>query len=245
MTSLILYGSNSPTETILVSHTGDPLYKITTPWSLHQFQGYVTHIFRFQTLETGDIVQEKVGKIEWHSFRHTLICLEGSEPEASGYFLRRDRPFSSSRTFTGCDGLPYKWIIVGDTLHLYQTPGSYSLMAFTCTASPPRHTTNSPKPKTHTCKRQYETRSSLEVPVLNLDQEMMDLIVISWVFMERRRREGSKKRHQVECERGVGKEIKVGQEVESSVESGIGSGVGYEVGKVYAEDDDDMVARAF
>lgn len=124
---------------------------------------------------------------------------------------------------------------------LYQTPGSYSLMAFTCTASPPRHTTGT-KPKTHICKRQYETRASLEIPILNLDPEMLDLIVVSWVFMERRRRQKAKKVKRVDCGRGV----KADTEVESSVEGfNIQDDLKKFGARVESDYDESTIARAF
>ncbi|KAG6372429.1 hypothetical protein JVT61DRAFT_7526 [Boletus reticuloceps] len=98
--------SESVRNTVFTDEHGLPMYKSTTPFRLGVRSTTISrHVASESRIE--DPI-EVVGRIDWHCFGSSIFTIGGMRLESS-VFLPRHGLFGKKRTFTGPDGRRYRW----------------------------------------------------------------------------------------------------------------------------------------
>ncbi|GJE88101.1 hypothetical protein PsYK624_041840 [Phanerochaete sordida] len=167
----LLLSHDSCTNTELSSDGGRILYFITTPHTLKNLLWTRTVVSRrvLDAREPG-VEADDIATIDWHTSKETQVTFRGDTMDIDTFLPK----YESSRSFTGPDGRSYTWRTSRDTMRACHLD------------------VESDKPATvATCRHEVNVitgkKPSLQVDdsVLNL----LDLIVVTWIFVEKDRRE--------------------------------------------------------
>ncbi|KAI6012970.1 hypothetical protein EDC04DRAFT_2760228 [Pisolithus marmoratus] len=95
-------------NTIMTNEEGQVLYKTSTPF---RFGTRTTTLYKvIPNIDPDDMQDhmEAIGEIEWNLIRPSIMRLHGQEM-MTNTFIPRHGFRGRKRTFTGPDGLPYRW----------------------------------------------------------------------------------------------------------------------------------------
>ncbi|KAK7691230.1 hypothetical protein QCA50_006333 [Cerrena zonata] len=176
---------NSTTNTVLSIPDGRPLYHIYTPGPLLRKTSFIykipeTNVQRYEGVEKMTEVvpnqEEEIARIHWHLLHSSKLIWDEKTLEMKK-FLESKGFWGRARIFTGPDGKNYKWNMGWLTSYLELDDAS---------EAPKRvaelHQGNFLKGK----------KSVLEIDESVLF--MQDLIIITFIFVETRRRDREKRR---------------------------------------------------
>jgi len=165
--------SQSVRNAVMTNETGQVLYKTSHPSILGKLG--TTTIRKIQpstdSLDMHDNF-DVMGEIEWHWFGSSTFRINGQEMQTND-FLPRHGITGRKRTFTGPDGLPYRWDMLLRDVVLSRDDGSRTEVA--------RYhggTLGIIGPKTK--------------PHLDVDPDvmhMLDLIVLTFIYVEKLRKD--------------------------------------------------------
>ncbi|THH26997.1 hypothetical protein EUX98_g7191 [Antrodiella citrinella] len=183
--------SSSASTTTLVDAL--PVYHIYSPGQLTRNTTYISHIssdiavkpeHKFKSARKGDIKDAasygeggvvEFARLNWRTFRSTRLVYNMQITDLDQFLTGSDL-IGSARTFVGPDGLSYSW-------HMGMTTSLLTLKA-----AVPAETA----PKTIAKFYPQSAVGAGRNPYLEVQPEgmhMLDIIVITWVFVETRRRE--------------------------------------------------------
>ncbi|EKM56111.1 uncharacterized protein PHACADRAFT_184816 [Phanerochaete carnosa HHB-10118-sp] len=160
----LIMSHSDPLKTELSTPDGRVLYSVSTPFKL---SNCTTKILKYTpndgVPEPSGSMQE-VARINWHSIHPTRIIYNGQIMEVDKFLPRAGR-FTDSRTFVGPDGRTYKWEL-----------------------SRAWHLDVDGEQPTTVVKYHYDNiftrkKARLEVDASALD--ILDLIVVTWIYMEK------------------------------------------------------------
>ncbi|KAI6007498.1 hypothetical protein EDC04DRAFT_2611348 [Pisolithus marmoratus] len=104
----LILSSRFVRNTIMTDESGQVLYKTSTPC---RFGSRTTTLYKVVPNTDPDDMQnhmEAVGEIEWHWIAPSIMRLHGQEM-TTNTFIPCHGFMGRKRTFTGPDGLPYRW----------------------------------------------------------------------------------------------------------------------------------------
>ncbi|KAF9232115.1 hypothetical protein BU15DRAFT_81582 [Melanogaster broomeanus] len=165
--------SESVRNTVMTNETGQVLYKSFHPFKLGKLGTTTIRKIRPNTdpLDVRDNF-DVMGEIEWRLFGSSTFRINGQEMQTSD-FLPRHGITGRKRTFTGPDGLPYRWDMLFDVVVLSRDDGSRTEVA-----RYHRGTLGIIGPK--------------KKPHLDVDPDvmhMLDLIILTFVYVEKLRKD--------------------------------------------------------
>lgn len=156
--------------TTLLTSNGQTLYTIASP---NKWRLLTTTITR-HVLNEGDGSEQsstELGRINWHSFgRSTRIIYNGKIMEVSK-FMPREGTWTRARCFVAPDGRSYRWKMGFTTSYLerIEDAGDHIVVAKMRQANPFK-----------------KRKASLHID--SSASHFLDLLVITWVYIEHRRR---------------------------------------------------------
>ncbi|KAF9233679.1 hypothetical protein BU15DRAFT_66387 [Melanogaster broomeanus] len=165
--------SGSVRNAVMTNETGQALYKTSHTFTLGKLGTTTIRKIRPNTdpLDMRDHF-DVMGEIDWRLYGSSTFRINGQEMQTSD-FLPRHGIRGRKRTFTGPDGLPYRWDMLSKVVVLSRNDGSRTEVA------------------------RYH-RGSLGLigikkkPHLDVDPDvmhMLDLIVLTFVYVEKLRKD--------------------------------------------------------
>jgi len=168
---LLTLSSESVRNTTFTNESGQVLYKTSHPFKLGTM-GTTTIQKIVPNTDPLDMRDkfDAMGEIEWRLFGSSTFRTKGEEMQ-SNHFIPRHGITGRKRTFTGPDGLPYRWDMLFDVVVLSRDDGSKSEVA-----------------RYH--RGSFGIIGPRKKPCLDVDPDvthMLDLIVLTFVYVEKLR----------------------------------------------------------
>ncbi|KDQ60511.1 hypothetical protein JAAARDRAFT_125792 [Jaapia argillacea MUCL 33604] len=155
-------------RTILLDERDFPVYKIETPYSSGLRKD--TTVYR-RAGTYPDTYFEEVARIHWHHFHQSEIVYGGKILRVGDY-LRKSGVIGQNKKFVAPDGKQYKWVLQMRGQKLITNDFNETLVASFKEAN-----LGIRKPKHPGCLQIYPS-----------GQHMMDLIVVTFVYLEQKRK---------------------------------------------------------
>ncbi|TFK64516.1 hypothetical protein BDN72DRAFT_901479 [Pluteus cervinus] len=183
--------SNDHLNATYTEEDGTPLYQVTTPFSFTSKTATIKKaIPEFAegtaALFTADHRYGSLAHVEFHAFVSSIMRIDGEEVKTSAFFTKGRFTLTAlgrGRTFVGPDRREYQWILGHRTPTLVLNDEARTLVA-----------------KFHV--KHYGIFRKARPPFLEISQlgmHMVDLILITFVYIEKLRRDYERARN-----RGVG-----------------------------------------
>ncbi|KAF8123573.1 hypothetical protein EV363DRAFT_1493069 [Boletus edulis] len=175
--------SESIRNAVFTNESGQVLYKTTHPYHIVMAK---TTIYKIKPNDDPMDMRDQfdvIGEIKWHAKGSPTFRLDGQEMQFSE-FLRPHGILGRKHTFTGPDGCPYRWDMPSETVVVRMPTHSYFLQL-------------SRDDKSRAKLVRYH-KGSLGIigpkrkPRLDVDpavEHMLDLIVLTFVYVEKVRRD--------------------------------------------------------
>jgi len=103
---ILTLSSESVRNTVFTDERGLPVYKSTTPFRLGTRSTTISRQVSSESRSEDPI--EVMGRIDWRCFGSSIFTIGGQRLESNA-FLPRHGFFGNKRTFTGPDGRRYRW----------------------------------------------------------------------------------------------------------------------------------------
>lgn len=163
-------------NTVMTNENGQVLYKTSTPY---RFGTRMTTLYKVVPNTDPDDMRdhlETIGEIEWHLMSSSVMRLHGREMMTDTFipshgFTRR------KRTFTGPDGLSYRWDMDFRIVRLSRDDASRQELA-----------------RSH--RRSLGIIGPKKDPSLDVDpslMHMLDMVVLTFIYVEKLRRDKEKR----------------------------------------------------
>ncbi|KAI5989989.1 hypothetical protein EDD15DRAFT_2198335 [Pisolithus albus] len=162
-------------NTTMTNENGQVLYKTSTP---HRFGTRTTTLHKVEPNTDPDDMRdhlEAIGEIEWNLMGPSVMRLYGQEMMTNS-FIPSHGVTGRKRTFTGPDGLPYRfWLGIGTQLSRNDA-------------------TSQELARSHT--RSLGITGPRRDPFLDIDpslMHMLDMVVLTFIYVEKLRRDKEKR----------------------------------------------------
>ncbi|GJE88095.1 hypothetical protein PsYK624_041780 [Phanerochaete sordida] len=167
---------NCVLHTDLLSPDGQSLYTISTPRRFPRKATTITKaVLDDKGRPTGE--SEELATIHWHCFRNSQLVYNDKITDIND-FMPSQGMFRRTRCLTAPDGKSYRWKMGCHTSHLEvdEVTGEHSVVA---------------RMRQRNILR--GTKPVLEIDELSVD--LLDLVVVTWVFVEQKRRDRQHHQH--------------------------------------------------
>ncbi|KDQ49675.1 hypothetical protein JAAARDRAFT_42689 [Jaapia argillacea MUCL 33604] len=168
MEKRLTFTNSSPIRTVLKDEQDQPVYKIDTPIRLTRSTTTITRCPRNYSEQQ----DEELARIHWHVIHQTEFVFQGKILKV-GNFLQRTGFLRRDWKFTAPDGREYKWNPRLTSMELILNDGSDTVVA-----SFREGNIGIFSPKRSSC-----------LEIFLSGQHMIDIIVVTFVYAEQRRRE--------------------------------------------------------
>ncbi|KAI6014649.1 hypothetical protein EDC04DRAFT_2578696 [Pisolithus marmoratus] len=179
-------------STIMTNEEGQVLYKTSTPFRLGT---RTTTLYKAVPNTDSDDMQdhmEAIGEIEWHLIHPSKMRLHGQEM-MTNTFIPRHGFRGRKRTFTGPDGLPYRWDMDFKIVRVRTCLNDFLYSsALTCPGTQLSRNDATRQELARSHRRRLGIIGPRRDPSLDVDPGLMnilDTIILTFVYVEKLRRD--------------------------------------------------------